>query len=85
MAGAPDNVYAYLQREAQLSEAKDHVYRTEFMARNAEFMEKGVAKVATAARLRQQRAAEAEMLNLDAELVKTRRERLKHFYDLEYQ
>lgn len=66
------------------AQARDYVLRTEFVARNAEFMEKGVAKVAAAAKLRQVKAAEAEMLHLDAELVEARRDRLKQFYAEEY-
>lgn len=80
---ADANVQKYLKREAELNEAKAHVRRTEFIARNAEFMDKGLAKVAMSSKLRQQQRAQAEMQCLDAELLDARRTRLKYFYQAE--
>lgn len=74
------NVKKYLKRESELNEAKAHVHRTEFIARNAEFMDKGLAKVAMSSKVRQQLRAQAEMACLDAELLDARRSRLKYFY-----
>lgn len=67
-------------RTLDADQAKEYVQRTEFISRDAEFAEKGVTKVATAAKRRQAQTADAEMLHLDAHLVRIRRERLRQFY-----
>jgi len=78
--GADSNVQAFLRREEELNKAKKFCADTRTVSLNTEFSNKGIKKVAAAARARQAAAAAEEMASLDTELLASRRARLKILY-----